>query len=239
MKTAHPRNFRLSTALSWSRWDERLESRTKTWQRHKQAQWDCEYSKGLFRMAYSNLESAAASMLFLFKKRWCTRTENTVQWKMHALHCRYGRLDFLCLHTLSRRGCEWGEAAGHVRAAESRVRGRAQGSRNDQQRAGQDGANSGRSQAPGSRRGALHNQPAGGFQRGRSECTHSQSFIISVIIVFLCLAFDASCGGLYRCCGVFITILEKILHSAHFCKTWLSTPYVLVHMEEQNEVRQG
>jgi len=85
-----------------------------------------------------------------------------------TLHCRYGRLDFLCVRTLSRRGREWGEATSCVRVAEGRLRGRAQGARDDQHRAGQDGAYGRRGQATGGRRCALRHQPTGRLQRGKN-----------------------------------------------------------------------
>lgn len=105
------------------------------------------------------------------------------------LYCRFGRLDFLCVHTLSRRGRERGEAAGYVRAAEGRVRGRAQGSRDDQQRASQDGAHGGRGQAAGGRGRALHHQPAGGLQRGRNE--HHSFKKRSIALYGCCLLYLA------------------------------------------------
>ena len=99
----------------------------------------------------------------------------------YKLRCRCRRPEFLCVHTLSRRGSEWGQASSHVRAAEGRVGGRAQGPRDDQQRAGQDGAHGGRGQAAGGRRRHLRHQPAGGLQRGRNTHTHTHTEILQNI----------------------------------------------------------
>ncbi|XP_075432932.1 protein CBFA2T3 isoform X3 [Ascaphus truei] len=61
-------------------------------------------------------------------------------------------------------GGERGEASGHVRAAESRVGGRAQSTRPHHAGARQDGASAGRGEAPGIRGRRLCHQPAGGLK---------------------------------------------------------------------------
>lgn len=69
---------------------------------------------------------------------------------------------------LCRGSSERGEAAGDVRAAESRVGRRAQGPRAHQHGASQDGAGPGRGAAAGLRGRPHRGQPAGGLQRGRA-----------------------------------------------------------------------
>ena len=136
---------------------------------------DVFYSLKAFHAEYNNI----VVCMYIYKHHVVLDTKVTACSKMnlsscrvtqYMLYCRCGRLDFLCLHTLSRGGGERGEAAGHVGATEGRVGGRAQGSRDDQQRASQDGAHGGRGQAAGSRGRPLHNQPAGRLQRGRDTC---------------------------------------------------------------------
>ena len=75
---------------------------------------------------------------------------------------------------LARRGGgQRGEAAGDDRAAEGRVRGRAEGARYDHLGARQDGAHGGRGQAAGGGGRSRCHQPAGRFERGEAPMEDS------------------------------------------------------------------